>query len=300
MRSILSAVLLLALIGGVGWWYYDTELRCPVPLAYALGELDERFGLTEEAAREAVAVVVQRWEEHTGRDLFVYDTEHADLVVHFVYDGRQKLTEDEHALREVLSRAENVSDSIRGAYTELLAQYEALREKYASRLTAYEAALATHNDEVAYWNEEGGAPEEVYAELREREAELAREGEELRALATELNQLVDRLNTLGEQGNEAVQDYNDRVTDYNDRFNHEREFTQGDYQRDHTGGRVTIYQFADSEELALVLAHELGHALGLGHVDDPKAVLYYLMEGQDTALSFTEADRAEFERVCGA
>ena len=296
MRSTLSATLLLLLLAGGGYWYYDAALRCPVPLAYAIGELDERFGLSQEEAAEQVEEVVARWEEHTGRDLFVYDSEHADLTINFVYDGRQKLTEDEHALREVLMRAENVSESIRGAYTELLAQYEALRERYDARLATYEAALASYNAEVAHWNDEGGAPEEVYEELREREGALAVDGEELGVLAAELNRLVDRLNTLGEQGNEAVRDYNNRVTDYNDRFNHEREFTQGDYQ----DGRITIYQFADREELALVLAHELGHALGLGHVEDPTAVLYYLMEGQDTVLSFTEADLVEFERVCGA
>ncbi len=296
MRDILSIILILALIGGAGYWYYDTEIRCPVPLAYALGSLDERFGLSEAEALSALTAVEERWEEHTGRDLFVRNSEDSALTVNFIYDGRQKLTEDELALREVLTRTENVSESIRGAYGELLSQYETLRARYDARTKVYEGALARHNTEVAHWNDEGGAPAATYERLQEREGQLAGEGTTLRELAAELNRLVDRLNTLGDEGNEAVRDYNDWVSAYNDRFNHEREFTQGDYQ----DGSVTIYQFADRDELALVLAHEFGHALGLGHVEDPAAVLYYLMDGQDTSLVFTDADRAEFERVCGA
>jgi ABC-type transporter Mla subunit MlaD len=296
MRRLFSLLLCTALIGGAGYWYYTGYVRCGIPLTYAIGEVDARFGLSEDEVREVVAEVAGRWEEVTGRDLFVYEPEDAALTIHFSYDDRQKLTEDEHALRDVLTRAENVSESIRGAYGELLTQYESLRTTYDTRIKQYEAELAAHNTEVAEWNEKGGAPEEVFGRLAEEERSLSEEAEELRDNAGELNTLVDRLNHLAEEGNEAVRDYNERVDVYNDRFNHEREFTQGDYQ----SGKVTIYQFADREELLLVLAHELGHALSLGHVEDPAAVMYYLMDGQDTALSFTDADIIEFERVCAA
>lgn len=295
MNRLLSALVVVALVMGTGYWYHRASSRCPIPLAYAIGDIDERFELTEEEARSIVSGVESRWEDRTGRNLFTYEAG-ADFTINFVYDERQRLTEVEHTLREVLDRTETVSSSIRAQYEELLEEYEKLRARYAAQVEAYENRLAVHNGEVAYWNNEGGAPPDTFERLNEEERRLAGEHTALEELAAEINEMVDEINRLGTQGNETVREYNDRVREYNSRFHHEREFTQGDYQ----GDRINIYQFADLEELQLVLAHELGHAISLDHVDDENAVMYYLMRGQDSELTFADTDLAEFVRVCGA
>jgi len=295
MNRLLSALLVVALVVGTGYWYHRANSRCPIPLAYAIGDIDARFELTEEEARVIVSEVESRWEDRTGRNLFTYEAD-AAFTINFVYDERQQLTEVEHTLREVLDRTETVSSSIRTEYEELLAEYEKLRGRYAEQVEAYENRLAVHNGEVAYWNNEGGAPPDIFERLNKDERRLAGEHTALEELAAEINWLVDEVNRLGTEGNETVREYNDRVREYNSRFHHEREFTQGDYH----DGRINIYQFADLEELRLVLAHEFGHAISLDHVDDENAIMYYLMRGQDSALTFTDADFAEFARVCGA
>jgi predicted Zn-dependent protease len=45
-----------------------------------------------------------------------------------------------------------------------------------------------------------------------------------------------------------------------------------------------------------VLAHELGHALGIGHLDNPKAIMYYLNEGINEKL--TADDLMALKKVC--
>lgn len=295
MNRLLSGLLVVAIVVGAGYWYHTASSKCPAPIAYAIGAVDERFGISEEEARAVISEAESIWEDRTGRNLFTYDAD-AEFAINFIFDDRQKTTLEEHQLREVLDRTEDISSSLREEYEVLLNRYESLKQTYENRLRAYEVRLKAHNDEVDRWNAQGGAPEDVYERLNNERDALSTESDELSSIARKLNELVDSINELGDKSNRTIRDYNDRVAEYNDRFHHEREFTQGDYQ----DGRINIYQFKDVDELRLVLVHELGHALSLGHVENPQSVMYYLMKDQQSEFTLSEEDLYEFRRVCGA
>ncbi|MFM2374339.1 MAG: hypothetical protein RLZZ234_334 [Candidatus Parcubacteria bacterium] len=295
MKRSLVSLLIVAIIAGTGYsWYHVAYSKCRVPIRYDVGAIDPHFDLTEDEVKSALSDAESLWEDATGKNLFTF-AEGAPLVVNFIYDERQKETETQHKLTEVLDRKASMSASIKSDYEKLLSSYESLKADYTAKVTAYEKRLAAHNKAVEEWNTKGGAPEGVYAALQKTSASLSAESTSLNALAKSLNGLAGKINQVGEKGNAAVEDYNESVADFNDRYDDGREFTQGDY----TGDAIHIYQYDDATELRRVLAHELGHALSLSHVADTEAIMHSVMEGDREGLALRYDDLAEYQRTCG-
>lgn len=294
MRSGFILTLFVTLLFAGGYFYNLAQAVCPVPVTYRIGSVDERFGLTLDEAKVAVTEAAEIWEEATGQNLFTYDEE-ADFEINFIFDERQEFTDAEERFENRLESAADVNNAIGETYTKLVADYDALKLQYADRVAAYERRLDSYNETVREYNEQGGAPKDVYEELEVERQYLDEERSVLQDLDTQLNQLVAEINNISEKGNALVRDYNREVGIFNKEYGEPREFTQGDYNYE----RINIYTYKDEAELELVLAHELGHALSLGHVEGDSSVMYFLIGDQPAELSLTETDLGEFNRVCG-
>ena len=295
MRTLtLLALLLITGVTSTAYWFSATAAVCPVPLSYRIGELDERFAIGHAAARAVVVEAATVWESATDRDLFRYD-ESADFTINFVFDERQERATAEVAARSNLDAKEAERRALAAQLTELREQYTTLEEAYATRVSDYEARLAAYNAEVESYNERGGAPSDVFAELTEERDALDAEATALEASAGELNRLADEINALAQESNDLVAAYNEDVAAYNARFTEGGAFNQAEY----LGDRINVYKFTDAEELQQVMVHEFGHALGIGHVDDPRAMMYYLLEEQPATPTLTQADLTAFRAECG-
>jgi len=278
-----------------GYFYFVAQAICPIPIDYRIGTLDERFNLSPDEARLAVAKAESVWEDATGQNLFTFD-EDARLVANFIYDERQALTDAERIERVKLSTVGSVSDTVRSEYNRLIQSYDEQQRQHETEVANYERDLAAFNERVEGLNQSGGAPPEVYDELQNEEERLNRMQASINTSVSELNALVERVNELGERGNNLVERYNEQVNEYNDTFSSHREFTQGTYLNT---GSIDIYNFADEQELVTVLAHEFGHALSIDHVPGTESIMYYLIGGQPEELTLSEADKEAFVSVCG-
>lgn len=274
MKKLL--IFLVIVSAGIGIYYYQETSICRSPLAYDIGSFDTRFNISKDKFIKTTKEAETIWEKGLGRELFNYEPE-TKFKINLVFDQRQSQTIQANQSKEVIQGSRDQYDLLVAEYKLDSANYERDLADYNADISAFELKLNSYNNQVAKLNSQGGAKPDQYRQLEALRRELEQEKNSLDSRRIALNQAAANLNALGDKVNALASELNIEVDIHNQRFGEAREFDQGDY----SGNRINIYQFEGISDLRLVLAHELGHALGLNHVENPKSIMYYLMDKQD-------------------
>jgi hypothetical protein len=266
------------------------EKPCETATGYRIGGYDERFGISRAEFERIVKEAAGVWNTAAGREVLAYDAERG-LPVSLVYGERQAAAN----LGKAIDSEQAEYDRREAEVESLEARYRTLHARFQSMNAAYERRGQAYDRDVEKWNAQGGAPPDEYQRLTREQQELKREAAALDTLADEINALVETLGMRVDELNAFVARTNAKVNTYNAAVGDE--FDQGTYIEDAEGKRIVIYEFANRTELARVLRHELGHAIGLGHVENPESIMYPYNIG--SALALSAEDTAELARVCG-
>jgi len=269
---------------------------CSEPITYSIDTFDARFGVTKEEFKKDIQKAESIWEKQTGKQLFEY-SDTGILKINLTYDYRQKATDQ---MKEVGVGI----DYDRGIYNELKAKYnlETLsfntqKKLLDQKISDYTAQKTEYEKQVSYWNSQGGAPKAEYQALQEQKNYLNnqvlilnKDTENLNLLNKELSVTTDSLNAVAKKLNIKVEDYNTIGSTTGE------EFSEGEYISDKDGTRINVYQFDNNDKLVRLLEHELGHALGLNHVENSESIMYRLNSSKNKIL--TKSDIVELKRVC--
>ena len=272
---------------------------CDKPITYDIGTFDTKFGISEETFRSALSLAESIWEDSYGKQLFEYKAGEGDLKINLVYDYRQEATSKLKKLGLSVDENQESYDTIRAKYSSLKSEYETETKNYEKMLASYNTQKDAYEKQVEYWNSKGGAPKSEYQKLKATSEGLQMDALELGRVSADINHLVDSINAVVVVLNRLADVLNISVREYNS-INQTRgeTFEEGEYVSDADGERINIYEFSDKNKLIRVLAHEMGHALGLEHNDDSKAIMYKFNEG--TSLSLTDADISSLKTLCEA
>jgi seryl-tRNA synthetase len=267
---------------------------CRALIKYRIGALDPRFGITREAFQHDVEQARQVWEAAAGRTLF-QDDSRGPLEIDLVYDSRQETTQHFIAARSSIAAKLKQADAIEEKLDPLRNKFAALDKAYSEQLSAYNRHQDDYNKRVAQWNTQGGAPEGAYQDLQSERLGLRKQAAALSAGKEDLNRLVDEINALVRDHNGLVQRANAEAETMN-RSSSGIEFEEGRYLRRGGDERIEVFQYEGETALQIILAHELGHALGMQHNANPASIMSPLIHTDRLVL--TAEDRNGLGMAC--
>lgn len=275
---------------------YTGFFPCSIPIEYSIGTFDTRFGISKADFLKDMTAAEQIWESALGKQLFKY-SENGSLKVNLVYDNRQDSTLKLKKVSDVVTNSQASYNTLKAHYNSVLSEYNQMKYSFESRLSAYNSRKSVYDSEVASLNRSGGADKTTYNRLNTERNYLSTESANLKVLQDNLNAKVTEVNSVTDELNQLAKSLNISVNSYNkigDTLG--GEFDEGLYKSSSSGEEIDIYQFDNQDKLIRVLTHELGHALGLDHVNDTKAIMYKLNTSTNNKL--TDADLAELKTVC--
>ena len=276
---------------------------CSQPLRYTIGSIDPRFSITKPELEEAVETAVNVWNSGSETVLLAKregDALQGDIIVQLVYDERQERTDLEIRFRERIR-----SQQIRLDRQQL--QHEAKRESFDRQSKEYRQfasrtsdRLEDLNEWVTEKNENGGFIGADLEEFTRRKNDVEEAQESVLQKQQELDRLARSINNEMDELNEKFDAHNKLIDQYNDEFAGDLRFAKATYQKTSDGGVVTVNQFINEKELVLILAHELGHALGISHLRQPESIMYSQMGKQqlNPSIQLTQSDMQAAEQLC--
>jgi predicted Zn-dependent protease len=260
-------------------------------MEYTIGSFDTRFGITREQFIQKIDDAGNLWGNVVGKKLFSYSPQ-GTLTINLVYDERQARTEEVNNLALEIENSKTAAENIRLVYEQEKEMYLSDAEQLTKDNENFQLRYKAYNEKVATYNASGGAQKIEYEAMMSELAGLKKESELLETRRVDLLSLTDSINAKIRRYNEFVAYINTLIKQSNSLG--AKKFTEGRF--DPNNNTIDIFQYNDTNKLLRVMAHELGHVLGINHNKNVASIMYSMNSATTTELS--REDREALQEVC--
>lgn len=277
----------------------ENAIPCQEPLTYYIGSIDPRFDIGERELKNRMKKVETIWEKPLDQELLEY-TPGGQMPINLIYSEEQQRTQSGKQLSQRIQNTEQQISALKQEYNRLSKNFKSQKKEHQNLLSTYRKKVREYKQSIQKWNARGGVPQGEQKDIQQKQQQITQLETDLRRRQQNIKYLRKRVNTKSEQLNKLIERQQSLVEKYNRQFAQTGKFNQGRYIRKGGKREINIYQFGNRAELTLVLAHEVGHSLGLTHLDNPKSVMYKLMKEQDIFnLSLSTEDISAIQKQCG-
>jgi hypothetical protein len=247
---------------------------CQTPLGWRLGNLDPEFGLTATQAEAMIHQAATMWNDNIGQQLLRHDPVNGFLI-DFKFDARQQQLLTQRLLQRNLTRYDDAIEPGLQQIPEKVAELNRQIADFHQQKTELET-------QINQWRPTNPNADAQRRQLEQQQQRLVRDAEWLIEQREQLLRDQNYLNETIRQRNELVETA--QPTELSVAFEVGL-MTIRQQQR-----TMTIFAFSSETDLIATIAHEFGHAFGVGHTQDPASIMFHQLTPLQQQLTQVDVD----------
>lgn len=267
--------------------------KCRAPVAWRIGVVDREFGIAPQKLHRMARAAALRWNHVIGRVVFI-DRPNARFTINLRYGLSQETAETIKDLHADAAHRKAMLDDMTSVMDKLVHQHNIDSARYSAKVDAF-----NRNAERFVARSKQHLSNRARRQLRDEHDVLDKHQTALNEDKKRLDGTRSQIETLRYEIKTRVMRHNNTVTAANRTLNSLPDDARkiGVTHINGPRSKIDLLQYYDDDKLYATLLHEFGHALGLEHISDPRAIMYSTQHAK-TAKDLTANDIKALRKLC--